>query len=328
MCPKNLIFKFVIIVKNWPKLSTLSKCWSGHVYLMSSSKVLCQWVSDVMTRLSIELFWTVKNEMLKERNCTKQTLVLHGASQDPRRVRRPKTGLTIHSQSQSGRRDRLSKNYTFLFVSKEQMLMSASEIWANFQLWWARSSQPSLSRSVVVSQLVGAAHGKPPRKRKTPYCNLQGYNLIRQPIKFWFRCWLQFSESVHCTVYVPGMYQVCTRYVPVYVPPPMLHRLCTTSYVVHIMYHVSTVELYGRSEADSFLVGIERERTRILVDQWTAVYVTPARAPRLKCLDLIQSSLFPEGSRERENQHALNTTLLLLSSSPAVVFGLLSDSAL
>ena len=77
MCPKNLIFKFVIIVKNWPKLSTLSKCWSGHVYLMSSSKVLCQWVSDVMTRLSIEPFWTVKNEMLKERNCTKQTSVLY-----------------------------------------------------------------------------------------------------------------------------------------------------------------------------------------------------------------------------------------------------------
>ena len=225
MCPKNLIFKFVIIVKNWPKLSTLSKCWSGHVYLMSSSKVLSQWVSDVMTRLSIELFWTVKNEMLKERNCTKQTLVLHGASQDPRRVRRPKTGLTIHSQSQSGRRDRLFKNYTFLFVSKEQMLMSASEIWANFQLWWARSSQPSLSRSVVVSQLVGAAHGKPPRKRKTPYCSLQGYNLIRQPIKFWFRCWLQFSESVHCTVYVPGMYQVCTS-------------VCTTSYVTYAMYHL------------------------------------------------------------------------------------------
>ena len=98
---------------------------------------------------------------------------------------------------------------------------------------------------------------------------------------------------------VSALHCVCTRYVPVYVPPPMLHRLCTTSYVVHIMYHVSTVELYGRSEADSFLVGIERERTRILVDQWTAVYVTPARAPRLKCLDLIQSPLFPEGSRER-----------------------------
>ena len=125
---------------------------------------------------------------------------------------------------------------------------------------------------------------------------------------------------------VSALHCVCTRYVPVYVPPPMLHMLCTTSYVVYIMYHVSTVELYGWSEADSFLVGIERERTRILVDQWTAVYVTPARAPRLKCLDLIQSSLFPEG--ERENQHALNTTLLLLSSSPAVVFGLLSDSAL
>ena len=114
---------------------------------------------------------------------------------------------------------------------------------------------------------------------------------------------------------VSALHCVCTRYVPVYVPPPMLHMLCTTSYVVHIMYHVSTVELYGRSEADSFLVGIERERTRILVDQWTAVYVTPARAPRLKCLDLIQSSLFPEGEREPACSQHHSASSFFVSSS-------------